>query len=104
MKFFSIRFTVSGEENIVRYIEDFVCRGWSYQGSRILICIYLQNWCGHYSKRAISFAAKFDVHSPKPWRYAILTNFFFLACLNVHSKYSRLSSYLTRTQNTILMT
>ena len=47
-----------------------------YRGSRILICVYLQNWCGHYSERAISFATKFDDHSPKPWRYAVLTNFF----------------------------
>ena len=86
LKFFSISFTVSGAENIARYIEDFVYRGSSYQGSRILICVYFQNWCGHYSERAISFATKFEDHSPKPWRYAILTSFFFLACLNVDSK------------------
>lgn len=77
LKFFSIRFTVSGAENTARYIEDFVCRGSLYRGSHILICVYLQNWCGHYSERAISFATKFDVHSPNPWRYAVLTNFFF---------------------------
>lgn len=87
-----IRFTLSGAENIVRYIEDFVYRGSLYRGSRILICVYLQNWCGHYSERAISFATKFEDHSPKPWRYTILTKKFFLACLNVASKYSTAAS------------
>ena len=68
---------MSGAENTVRDIEDFVCRGSLYRCSRILIGVYLQNWCGHYSETAISFATKFDDHSPKPWRYVILTDFFF---------------------------
>lgn len=42
--------------------------GMMLTNEQVFFISFARNWCGHYSERAISFAAKFDVHSPKPWR------------------------------------